>query len=115
MEIIQQEQSIVFDFAQDDMLFIEWCDGQTRGMRQMHAPDYRTQVKSMMEHILTAPHTKSRCTAPGSSLYIEAENHGGYFSVELGYVHEEDLMPWQWLNVRDHFREKDFIALMESV
>ena len=113
MEIIQQEQSIALDFVQDDILFIEWCDCQTRGMREIHVPGFRKEVKSMMEHILTAPHTKDRCTAPGSSLYIEAENHGGYFSVTLAYVPEEDLMPWQWLTVCDYFRERDFIALIE--
>ena len=115
MEIIQQEQSITLDFVQEDTLFIDWCDGQTRGMREIHVPDFRKEVKSMLQHILTAVHTKDRCTAPGSSLYIEAENHGGYFSVELAYVPEEDLLPWQWLTVRDHFREKDYSALIASV
>ena len=115
MEIREQDKSILLEFQQDGALYVEWCDGLTRGGRELAAPEYRAKIRSMMTEALHIEKYKGSCAVEDGSLRAEVERGTGYYRITLAYVPEEDLMPWQWQCVSDYFRPAEYEALLTEI
>ena len=111
MEIREGEQCILLDFQNEDVLYVEWCDGQTRGGREVCAPGFHTRLKCMLQTAERSEEQLNRCETEDGSLYVEIERGNGYYRLKLAYVPEEDLLPWQWLETADYFRPAEFAQL----
>ena len=115
MEVRDGEQSVLLDFQSEDNLYVEWCDGQMRCGREISAAGFRARLMRMLQAAERSENCLNRCATEDGSLYVETEHGNGYFRLKIACVPEEDLLPWQWLEVSDYYRPADYLALVESI
>lgn len=112
MEIRESEKSIKLEFVTENVLYVEWCDGQVLGGREVEcAAACAQELRAMLLRVDECVGAREIFAPAGLPVRVVAEHLQGYFRVKLGYVPEEDLLPWQWVEAEDYFREKDYAAI----
>ena len=116
MEIKERDISLRFEFGQKGELCVEWCDGLTRGLRMLEVEeDFRENVRNALLGALQAEKYSCRCAVREGHIAVEAALRMGVYCVEMAYVPDDDLLPWQWVRCSELFRRPEYEAFIQTV
>ena len=117
MEIrMSGERFIRLEFGEKGETYVEWSDGLTIGGRELCADaDFAQNVREKLHGVLELDRAKECIQTQDGALQVTVEKSGRYFHVEMAYVPEDDLMPWQWLRVDDMFRQDGYEEFLRGV